>query len=71
MKLEQANRDLIRAKNRWEHLRESSIFQISKLEREGILSTNIADSLKAAFSEADDALKKTTVGQVGHDGGGR
>lgn len=48
-----------RAANRWQNLRERTIFQVNVLEREKVIPGAIAEELRAAFYEADDALQKT------------
>ena len=50
---------LARAQNRWQNLREKTVFQLGLLERENVISNAVAESLRAAFYEADETLKQT------------
>lgn len=49
-----------RAYNRWQHLRSSTVLQLELLERDGSIPVAIAEPLRTALYEADEALKQTT-----------
>ena len=50
---------LLRAANRWQNLRERTVFQINVLEREKVIPATIAETLRAAIYEADETLQLT------------
>ena len=50
---------LQRAANRWQNLREKTVFQLNILEREKVIPATIAEPLRAAFYKADEKLQQT------------
>lgn len=57
-------RPILRARNRWQHLRQMAIFQLEILERENVVPKHVAEKLREAVYAAEDELTQTVFAGI-------